>query len=451
MMRAMTASRDVAAATGMGGMEARGRPDRHEMSPGDRGATSAHFAIVSYGYPPIPHVCGTRPSAMAAQLVRLGYAVTVVTLDWREDGPRRPRETVEDGVHVVRVDPRVWRPAFDPTERSFLADHVSPSAVGRNLWRPLTSGPWPNWARSAARELLAVHERHPVDVVWAIHGSASCHEAAARFRRSTGVPWVADFKDPWNPEGSSLRSLPHLLGTRRRLRSASALTETCEAQGVLDARFGRPWHLVWSGYDSASMNAAAARRTSEHFTLAYYGTVNPNHDVARLASVLRRWKEDDGSCGSDAEFHVFSHKSPRLDRHLGSMNLLRYHDPVPRSEAYARMKGADLLILLAMTNAPDSRIQLGVKELEYFASGTPVLCIGKLLPELRRALGDLPQLVEATDDTAALTMLREEHASFRAGRPSSRRVDVNAPAVAAQAWDAQARRLAKALESSRSR
>lgn len=430
---------------------ARTADERGLISPRPRTAPS-HIAIVSFGYPPINHVSGTRASNMAAHLVRLGYDVTVVTLDWRPDGPALLRETVEEGVRVIRIDPRAWFPAFDPNAPDFLADPLARSAFVRNVLRPFTWGPSPNWSKAAFERLRAAHDERPIDVVWAIHGSASCHEAAARLRRAAGVPWVADFKDPWNTRVASLRMLPHWFGTWYRLRSAAALTETCRAQGETDSAFGRPWHVVWSGYDADIMENARPRRISANFTLAYFGTINFNHDIGRFASILRQWKQQDGVSADEAGFHVFSRGGrDGIDEHLGLTGLLRYEAPVPRDEAFSRMKGADVLVLFPQTTFNGSRRLLGVKELEYFASGTPVLCVGKLLPELRETLGPLPQVVEAQDESAAVAMLREERVAFLEGRASTRRVACNHPSVVAHAWGAQAKRLASVLDAATKR
>jgi glycosyltransferase involved in cell wall biosynthesis len=393
---------------------------------------------------------------MAAGLVELGHEVTVITLDWRGDGDRRGLESIERGVRVVRMDPRRWYPAFDPTEPSLRAEPWPRNLLERKLLSlraPFSWGPSENWAQQAFRELMVQHRVRPIQVVWAIHGSASCHEAAARFRRATGVPWVADFKDPWehplDPRGPALLRGLHWLGTWRRLRTAEGLTETCEAQGQLDARFGKPWRVVWSGYDAALMASASPLRTADHFTLAYFGTINTHHDLGGLARVLGKWKSADSVDAGSTGLHVFCQRSATLEHHLreqGAGDFLRYHDRVPHAEAFGRMRGADLLVLMPMTNMVRSRVLLGVKELEYFAAGTPVLCVGELLPELRSELGELPQLIEAPDDDGLVRLLRREYASYRAGERSSRRVDVNLHSVAAHAWGAQARRLSEVLE-----
>ncbi len=159
-----------------------------------------HVVIVSFGFPPIRHVSGTRAAFMGTHLCELGHEVTVVTVDWRDDAATRPRKAVEGGVNVIRVDPRHWYPGFDPLGPPFVTEPPLPALRhrARTLKATVVWGPYAGWARHALAELLLVHAERPIDVVWAIHGDDSCHEVAMRLRLATGVPWVADFKDPWN-------------------------------------------------------------------------------------------------------------------------------------------------------------------------------------------------------------------------------------------------------------
>jgi glycosyltransferase involved in cell wall biosynthesis len=281
-------------------------------------------------------------------------------------------------------------------------------------------------------------------VVWAIHGDDSSHEIAARFHRESGVPWVADFKDAWNVFHSRSMWPLQWLVTRNRLRTATMMTETSDAQARLDGHLGCPWHVVWSGYDDGVMAKVPPVRVSERFTLGYFGNVAAQHDVPRLARAL--------AAGADVPFelHVFGgHDPARWRSALGDIGLvprLHLHAMIAQDDAFARMKGVDLLLLLPAANFGRSRFAIGVKELEYFASGTPVLSIGRLLPELRGLVGPNRQLAEAETEADAARFLREEFAAHASGSSSVRRASVNAPAVARHSWTGQARLLAEILE-----
>src|SRR5262249_54357677 len=132
---------------------------------------SPHVGIVTFGFPPIPHVSGRRPSEMARYLVTQGYSVTVVTVDWRSPAPGLTRESVENGYRVLRVDPRMWHRGFQVDQPPFNTEpEVVPAVMRRavSLKRLVGWGPFEKWARTSYQLLLTEHRTRPFDVLWAI-------------------------------------------------------------------------------------------------------------------------------------------------------------------------------------------------------------------------------------------------------------------------------------------
>ncbi len=401
-----------------------------------------HVAIISFGYPPIPHVAGTRAYYMAQELVRIGHVVTVLTVDWRI---RRDETLGRELAHVVRIDPRGWNPGFSPTAPPFDTeprDKVSPLRRKlRTLRRTVGWGPYESWAQAAFAALRRHHRARPIDVTWAIHGDDSSHVIAHRFWRSEGVPWVADFKDPWHLFHSRAARRVQRWVTARRLSTAFALTETSAAQGQEDTEFGRPWFLVWSGYDVQMMELAQPEECSSSFALVHVGHMSGQHDVASVAKLLRDFRnQSPGDANLELCFYGHGFAAPvAAARAEGVDSMVSVRGFLPRERAFGVMKGANALLLLP------AKPSLGVKELEYMASGSPVLCLGRLADELQPIASRLPQVVQAETMEHAVGFLRDEYLMFKAGRASSRRGSVNDRAVAEQGWAAQAIRLERVL------
>lgn len=412
-------------------------------------ASGLHVALISFGYPPMRHVAGTRAARMAKELVRSGNRVTVFTLDWRSEA-RGAEYSVEDGVLVARANPRNWYPAFDPNASPIVLETVpTPSVVrrARTFGRTLRWGPFAVWAKQAFEQLRARHREEPVSVVWAIHGDPSAHEIAFRFQREAGVPWVADFKDPWDMfhEAPFARAV-QFVATSRRLRSAACLTETSKRQASSDAaRFRQTAHVVWSGYDAELMESVPPKRYSDSFVVAHVGHLSQQHDrptVARFVAALR------DKCTAKVEVHIFGHTSKEMAKIFadhGVGNEVVQHSFVSQAEAYAAMKGADALLLVPATHFAPSGASVGVKELEYFASGTPVLCLGGLLPEIRAVADDLAQTMIADSIESALSFINTELGARKERTPSPRRTAVNTPSVRAYGWEAQGALLERVL------
>ena len=53
------------------------------------------------------------------------------------------------------------------------------------------------WVPFAVRAALKAHRSNPFDAVFSTSFPVSAHLVAGTFKRLTGVPWVAEFRDPW--------------------------------------------------------------------------------------------------------------------------------------------------------------------------------------------------------------------------------------------------------------
>ena len=53
------------------------------------------------------------------------------------------------------------------------------------------------WIPFAIRSAVGVHRRRPARVVYSSSAPISAHVIAGLVKRMTGLPWVADFRDPW--------------------------------------------------------------------------------------------------------------------------------------------------------------------------------------------------------------------------------------------------------------
>ncbi len=420
----------------------------------------SHVLIISFGYEPLGHVSATRSTYMGPALTDLGWDVSVLTVDWSFPLPEKiasveesvRRALAEPSPRRVAIDGRLIDPAFVPSSDHPTTERPAPRATFlrklQTLRNTLSAGPYAGWAHRAYAAATLLHRERPIDAVWAIHGDISCHAIAYWLWKRQGIPWIADFKDAWNKYHSEWGQPVQRFAMKRRLRTAASLTETCSAQATSDAReFGRPAHVIYSGYDEALMDAAAPKRPAEGFGVTYMGSFGISHDLSLLPGVfsalLRRGELE----ASGLTLHQYA-PVPQFQALLdpvGCGHIVRSHGRVPRSEAYSIMRGSDVLLLLPMTNTDFQHV--GLKEMEYVASGTPVLVLGEPLEEFAPIMREAPHVTIIRDAEEGAAFLEEHAQAFRAGRPSPTRTEANGSWVKEFTWRVQSRRLSQVLES----
>jgi hypothetical protein len=136
----------------------------------------AKVLMLTYHFPPSAASGTFRLLGFAQHLPRFGWNTIVVA------PPGLPWEPVDDSL-TARVPPetivyRVPYPSWLPRGVRWLAP-----------W-----GVWLPYARSAARK--AVIEHHP-DAVLTSGPPHGIHLLGRFVQRQYGLPWLADFRDPW--------------------------------------------------------------------------------------------------------------------------------------------------------------------------------------------------------------------------------------------------------------
>lgn len=348
--------------------------------------------VVAYHYPPhlTPHAL--RWYHLGEELGRLGYRLDLVSAGM----PVRfhdPHFASGPNVRVHRTFPGPW---FGLTHRlsrePIAADAGGRAADSKPLWRKLQKlhaaalqllntilvpDAYAEWLPFALARARALMRRHRYDALITTSEPRVGHVIGWFLKRSEGLPWIADYGDPWvYPIDHSFQ--PNwkkrlLLGIERKvLRDVNAVTvATPGLRALYLERFPflgeRPVRVIAQGYDAAGM-AAATPLQSAGFRLVYCGSLYPRlRNPRALFEAVRRLDAAHFElviAGRINEFADLVQTPPFRDkiRHLGFIQP----QAVPALE-----KGAT--VLLHMANA--SPVQTPGKIYELLGAERPILVV----------------------------------------------------------------------------
>jgi glycosyltransferase involved in cell wall biosynthesis len=292
------------------------------------------------------------------------------------------------------------------------------------------------WLPGAVRAGVRAHRSSPVDAIFSSSPPITSHLAAGRVAGRIGVPWVADFRDPWIGNAFARRlPAPHRAVQRRLERwIVEGATRVVLATERMRAQYAEryPGHAdrfvhLPNGYDLADLESAAgdARLPSEPgtFRIVYAGSVYGEHELtvfldgvelllARRPELRSRLRVEFVGWLSAANEAIARRRLPSLDpvvRHLGF---------VPRSEAIARQRSADAGMVL-LSDMGDRSLFATSKLYEYLGLDLPILAI---VPpgEVRTILADLDWGVVADPTTEGVASGIE---AIMSAPPADRRAD----------------------------
>jgi glycosyltransferase involved in cell wall biosynthesis len=251
------------------------------------------------------------------------------------------------------------------------------------------------WVPFAARRGLGVHKRSPVDAVYSSSAPISCHVAAGRIAAKTGLPWIADFRDPWIGNAfapTAPRGHGRLRQRVERDIVARADRVVFSTEGLREAYAARyPWAgermtVIPNGYDRADSVPRAVERwdggkTARRFRLVYTGSLYGERELELFLRGLELAAERHPEYRDRLEVEFVgwlnSHNRRVAERYSESDRLgpmLRFSGFLPHAEVMARIATADALLQILADEPLKGQIQ-GGKLMEYLGQDRQILAV----------------------------------------------------------------------------
>jgi hypothetical protein len=378
-----------------------------------------------------------RAASFARHLPGLGWDVSVVTVErglFHTDAANTPPPVATTRTRSPEPSRMIARLRGGGGGEAGLSDDAvvgGSSGLARQLVREFVYVPdgqalWIPFAARAARAAIREAGSPPVLLTTSVPYSA--HLAGRRAARRTGVPWAAEFRDPWahvdqaiRPRSGARQRVDELL--ERRVVEAADLVivtsdSTCER---FRERYPREpaakFAVVRNGFEPAAAAGPAPPRQGP-LTLVHAGSV-PAH--APIEPLLRGIEAAARREPGSIELHVYS--SPERWRNAAQgleAGWLHLHGLVTPADARAAVARSSAAILICPGDDYDEHVS--AKLLEYLGARRPVVAAVSPTSEmaaLGRAYGDVRILPDyaAEPVTDAVVALLDEHRAGKLEQP----------------------------------
>jgi len=410
---------------------------------------SRSVLMIVYYYPPLGGIGSQRTLKLAKYLTRIGWEPTVLTVGVNTIAtvPCDESAGALDGVRVLRSrnPDLVFRfkrlLGFDTSQRVAVRLAADDASGGRLARLKKRAAKWAlgwlgipdrvvDWYPWAAREADRICRELKPSVIYSSSPPETCHLVAAHAADKAGIPWVADFRDPWirsydYGRSGAARRLNRLICRRTTSRAdrVVAVSDAFLRQVASDCPEARTGPVIPNGFDREDFDSVEPV-ASEGFNIFYAGNMYyPDQDPSPFFEAIGLLR-DRGVPVSPLKFQ-YAGPSSRLVEELADRFGVKQHvttlDQIPYAESIARQKGACAL-LFVQWRAGTENVLTG-KLLEYLGAQRPILAcvpepgpVDSLLSEtLAGAAGRDPEELAGILE-AWLTEFRESGALSYHGR-----------------------------------
>jgi glycosyltransferase involved in cell wall biosynthesis len=323
--------------------------------------------IFAYHFPPENEIGGARPFRFSKYLSRLGYTCRVFTA---------ADQTGRDDSNTEYVpDPFVAHPRRGlgwQVERA-IRRAVLPAELGTR---------WSYFAFRAARAYIRAHKGVRF-TCFSTFPPLGPHLAAYQLARAEGVPWIADFRDPF-PErvikGLSLQRQVYGWLERVIARRADAVIANTDAAMVrwrekfpdLNGKV----QLIWNGFDPEERIQALPILLRDYNVLSHVGELYAGRNVTPILESIARLIAAGRLPARRARVQLIGPAETEalpnqefLDRSRAEGWLELVNKQIHQGEALKIARSSDRLLLIQ----PQSTTQVPGKLFEYLQIGRPIL------------------------------------------------------------------------------
>jgi glycosyltransferase involved in cell wall biosynthesis len=365
--------------------------------------------IVAYYFPPIGGIGSIRMARFAEHLPQLGWEPTVLA-------PRDTPHPQDDALHV-REDRVIRSRSLELSRlgravpgRRTTSNGAGPGSRAGGLRQAIRRGAhryvfYPDgqigWYPGAVRAGRRALSAGGFDAIYSSSNPITAHLVARTLHRQSGLPWVAEFRDPWSDRlGRDHPYAAHAERLSRRIAGEArrVIVPTPTMASHLSELWERDIDLVMNGHDLESPAPDPPQRP----TITHIGTYYPGRQDLRVVwEAIRRHRS--AGAGAAPQIRFVGQLPDELARELeqfGLSDLVEVTGLVPHAAAMEAMLSSSLLVASGFTG--DDPLSLGVipaKLFEYLASGLPILYVGKPSDDAWRLLDGEQgcSLVEADD------------------------------------------------------
>lgn len=241
------------------------------------------------------------------------------------------------------------------------------------------------WIRPSVRFLLRYLKHNPVDAIISNGPPHTNTRIATILKQKTGIPWLADFQDPWTQVDyfrllklTSWGKAKHERMEQEALKMANKITIVSPTwKKDLETLGAKNVSVIHWGYDPEDF-ASIHSQIDQKFTLTHLGIMGYDRNPKELFTALKKLCKELPDLKTDLEIKLVGQVDYSVLEAIGANGLEANTNclgSVSRKEALQIMCNSQVLLLL-LNRQLNVKGRIPGKLFEYIAADRPILGMG---------------------------------------------------------------------------
>ena len=256
--------------------------------------------------------------------------------------------------------------------------------IRANFFVPDARKGWRPFAVKKAKKLI---NQYSINAIVTTGPPQSTHLIGRELKKEFGIPWIADFRDPWTTVFYN-KFFPRTKKAQKKDKKLEdAVLSECDAITVVSNGLAKEFEdraskieVIYNGFDEADIPDKKQINT-DTFSLEYIGNLKPNQNVEALYEAISELKNENAAFSEDFKLNFTGNVDAYLLEEMcvsyGLKSIVKVLPYVPHQEAVNRMVKSNILLFI-IPRAENNRLIITGKLFEYMASATPMLSIGPI-------------------------------------------------------------------------
>ncbi len=240
------------------------------------------------------------------------------------------------------------------------------------------------WIRPSVKFLLNYLKNNPVDAIFSDGPPHTNHVIACRIKQKTGIPWIADFQDPWTQVDLYERLILTQWADRKyhrleqeTFRNADRITIASPTwKKDLENIGAKNVSVFYYGYDTPDFQDLTPV-FEDIFSLTHTGLLGADRMPTGLFEAISELASENEAFKTYFRFRSVGKTDGEVmqkAQELGIRDLIEIIPQVPRNQALQYMANSQMLLLL-LNLAGNTMGRIPGKLYEYFAVKRPIICL----------------------------------------------------------------------------